>query len=100
MQLRQAHFFLVHEVCIYACFHSNNSYTFGFSKGLLCVLSTPKMNHKHSVSMAMTLPILNNYCTTVGVISQNEDCKQVAEVWQFGTGGELTIWRTCMQVPG
>ena len=48
----------VHAWCFEAILIANN-YTPGSSKGNICVLHTPKSNHKHSVSMVMTLPTVN-----------------------------------------
>ena len=69
-----------------------NSYTLGSSKGNICVLHTPKSNHKHSISMATTPPIVNNnYCTPFAAISQNADGKHQVNCSNFGTIGKLTI---------
>ena len=63
VQLRLAQlFFLVQKVCMHGVLKIiliANSYTLGSSKGNICVLHTPKSNHKHSISMAMTSPTVN-----------------------------------------
>ena len=44
------------------CFETiliTNCYIFGSNKGIICVLSTLKINHKHFVSMEMAPPIVN-----------------------------------------
>ena len=48
----------VHVWCFEAILIANN-YTPGSSKGNICVLHTPKINHKHSVSMVTTPPTVN-----------------------------------------
>ena len=48
----------VHVWCFKAILIANN-YTPGSSKGNICVLHTPKSNHKHSVSMVTTPPTVN-----------------------------------------
>ena len=48
----------VHVWCFEAILIANN-YTPGSSKGNICVLHTPKSNHKHSVSMVTTPPTVN-----------------------------------------
>ena len=46
----------VHVWCFEAILIANN-YTPGSSKGNICVLHSPKSNHKHSVSMVTTRPL-------------------------------------------
>ena len=46
----------VHAWCFEAILIANN-YTPGSSKGDICVLHTPKSNHKHSISMVTTRPL-------------------------------------------
>ena len=62
VQLRLAQLFSssksVHAWCFEAILIANN-YTPASSKGNICVLHTPKSNHKHSVSMVMTPPTVN-----------------------------------------
>ena len=63
MQLRLAQLFFsssksVHAWCFEAILIANN-YTTGSSIGNICVLHTPKSDHKHAVSMAMTPPAVN-----------------------------------------
>ena len=97
MQLRLAQlFFLVQKVHVW-CFEAiliANNYTPGSSKGNICVLHTPKSNHKHSVSMVTTPTHCkqnNNYCTPFATISQNADCEHQENCSNFGTVGKLTI---------
>ena len=41
-----------------------NCYIFGSNKGIICVLCTLKINHKHFVSMEMAPPIVNKAINT------------------------------------
>ena len=67
----------VHAWCFEAILIGNN-YTPGSSKGNICVLHTPKSNHKHSVSMATTPPTVNKaiiIAHSLQIFSENADCK-------------------------
>ena len=62
VQLRQAQLFLGSQVMHAWCFETiliTNHYISGPSKGVICVLYTLKINHKHFVSKEMTPPIVN-----------------------------------------
>ena len=49
---------LVHARC-FETILITNCYIFGSNEGIICVLCTLKINHKHFVSIEMALPIVN-----------------------------------------
>ena len=63
VQLRQAQLFFSGSKLVHAwCFETiliTNCYIFGSNEGIICVLCTLKINHKHFVSMEMAPPIVN-----------------------------------------
>ena len=74
-------FFLLQKMCMHVwCSETiliTNSYSFRSSKGNICVLCTPNINRKHSVSMETTLLIV---CTALPAISQNADGKHQVNI--------------------
>ena len=49
---------LVHARC-FETILITNCYIFGSNEGIICVLCTLKINHKHFVSVEIALPIVN-----------------------------------------
>ena len=68
-----------------------NNYTPGSRKGNICVLNTPKGNHKHSVSMVMTPPTVNKTVIIAHHLQLFLKMWIVNTSSNFGTVGKFTI---------
>ena len=78
----------VHAWCFEATLITNN-YTPGSSKGNICVLHTPKSNHKHTVSMETNSPTVNKRIIIAHRLQLNADCKHQVNCSNFGLVGSL-----------
>ena len=70
----------VHAPCFEAILIANN-YTPGSSKGNICVLHTPRSNHKHSVSMVTTPPTVNKTITRNTHAQSMHRAEEYPEIW-------------------